>query len=225
MSMYTVNSLMTQFTSPEVVLRNVCDALRKIFPEFAKEEHQYYEAIDLLKASCNASMKPSVDEYINAVEAEISAELVYVAWLGFQQNLECFNNPVNALFLKLDYEDIHRERRIHTLPQVQQALRTINAFHETLRVSSEEKRSLTDGVTSYITSLETIGYKVAHYFGFIFADQFLECVVPGYCRDMVTTMKYERELSEYLEADLKVLNWNAAAVIWKDQVTAAFFVK
>lgn len=206
MSMYTVKSLMTQFTSPEVVLRNVCDALRKISPEFEKEEHQYYEAIDHLKASCDASMKPSVDEYINAVEAEISAELVYVAWLGFLQNLECFNNPVNTLFLNLDYEDIHRERRMHTLPQVQHALKTINAFHETMRSLPNDRRGQTENITSYVTSLQTIGYKVAHYVGFVFADQFLEHVVPGYCRDMVTTMKYERELSEYLQADLKVLN-------------------
>ena len=91
--MYTVKSLMNQFTSPEVVLQNVSDTLRKVDPEFIQEERQYYEAIGVLRDSIGNSTTPSVDEYIAAVEAEICAELVYVAWLGFQQNIDCFNNP------------------------------------------------------------------------------------------------------------------------------------
>ena len=204
--MYTVKSLMNQFTSPEVVLQNVSNALRQIAPDFVKEERQYYESIGVLKDTLGASMKPSVDEYIAAIEEEISAELVYVAWLGFQQNIECFNNPINTMFLKMDYEDFHRERRMATLPQVQHALKTINAFHDVLRTRSGFNHELTEGITSYITYLETVGYKLAHYFGFIFADQFLEHVIPGYCSDMVTTMQYERELEDYLGLDLKKLN-------------------
>ena len=190
MSMYTVKSLMNQFTSPEVVLQNVSNDLRQIAPDFVKEERQYYESIGVLKDTLGASMKPSVDEYIAAIEEEISAELVYVAWLGFQQNIECFNNPINTMFLKMDYEDFHRERRMATLPQVQHALKTINAFHDVLRTCSGFNHELTEGITSYITYLETVGYKLAHYFGFIFADQFLEHVIPGYRSDMVTTMQY-----------------------------------
>ena len=206
MSMHTVKSLMNQFTSPEVVLQNVSDALRQITPDFAKEERQYYETIGVLKDTLGASIKPSVDEYIAAIEEEISAELVYVAWLGFQQNIECFNNPINTMFLKMDYEDFHRERRMATLPQVQHALKTINAFHDVLRTRSGFNHELTEGITSYITYLETVGYKLAHYFGFIFADQFLEHVIPGYRSDMVTTMQYERELEDYLGLDLRKLN-------------------
>ena len=204
--MYTVKSLMNQFTSPEVVLQNVSNALRQIAPDFVKEERQYYESIGVLKDTLGASMKPSVDEYIAAIEEEISAELVYVAWLGFQQNMECFNNPINTMFLKMDYEDFHRERRMATLPQVQHALKTINAFQDVLRTCSGFNHELTEGITSYITYLETVGYKLAHYFGFIFADQFLEHVIPGYRNDTVTTMQYERELEDYLGLDLRKLN-------------------
>ena len=204
--MYTVKSLMNQFTSPEVVLQNVSDSLRKVDPEFIQEERQYYETIGVLRDAIGNSTSPTVDEYIAAVEAEICAELVYVAWLGFQQNIDCFNNPVNTLFLKMDYEDFHRERRMGTLPQVQRALKTINAFHDVLRSLPEEKRNLTEGITSYISYLETAGYKLAHYFGFIFADKFLHHVIPGYCSDMATTLQYERELEEYLDVDLRKLN-------------------
>ena len=68
MSMYTVKSLMNQFTSPEVVLQNVSNALRQIAPDFVKEERQYYESIGVLKDTLGASMKPSVDEYRAASE-------------------------------------------------------------------------------------------------------------------------------------------------------------
>ena len=100
--MYTVKSVMTQLTDPEVVLQNVSETLRKIDPEFAKEERQYFQIVDALEAAIGDSVSPSVSEYIAAEERKICAELVYVAWLGFQQNLACFQNPVNTMFLKMD---------------------------------------------------------------------------------------------------------------------------
>ena len=78
--------------------------------------------------------------------------------------------------------------------------------NEALRQCPGFNHALTEGITSYITYLETVGYKLAHYFGFIFADQFLEHVIPGYRNDTVTTMQYERELEDYLGLDLRKLN-------------------
>ena len=56
-----------------------------------------------------------------------------------------------------------------------------------------------------ISYLETVGYKLAHYFGFVFADHFLEHVIPGYYRDTVTTMQYDWALREYLKIDISKL--------------------
>lgn len=203
--MYTVKSIMTQLTDPEVVLQNVSETLRKIDPEFAKEEQQYFQAVDTLETAIGNSVSPSASEYIAAKEQKICSELIYVAWLGFQQNLECFQNPINTMFLKMDYEDFHRERTMHTLPKVQEALRTINAFHAVMREMPAEKENMTDGIIDYMCYLETTGYKLAHYWGFVLADKFLENVVPGYCSDSLTTMLYTRELSEYLQLDLTIL--------------------
>ena len=204
--MYTVKSVMTQLTDPEVVLQRVSDTLRRIDPSFPEEERQYYQAVDSLKKAIGNTVSPSASEYVSAIEQKICAELVYVAWLGFQQNMECFQNPVNTMFLKMDYEDFHRERRMHTLPAVQQSLGNINAFHDAMRSLPAEQRGLTDGITSYISYLETTGYKLAHYFGFIVADQFLGHVVPGYCSDSVTSMHYAWDLRDYLKLDLDLLN-------------------
>ena len=94
---------------------------------------------------------------------------------------------------------------MHTLPEVQKALETINAFCEALRTLPEEKRDLTDGITEFMSYLETTAYKLAHYFGFILADKFLYYVIPGYASDSVTTMLYARDLRDYLQLDLKLL--------------------
>ena len=204
--MYTVKSTMTQLTDPEVVLQNVSETLRKIDPSFTEEERQYFRAVDALESAVGNSVSPSASEYISAVEQEVCAELIYVAWLGFQQNLECFQNPVNTMFLKMDYEDFHRERRMHTLPAVQDAHKTINAFHDAMRSLPAAQQELTQGITSYISYLETTGYKLAHYFGFILADRFLSHVVPGYCSDTVTTMQYAWDLRNFLKLDLELLN-------------------
>ena len=203
--MYSVQSVMSQLADPGVIMENVSDTLRKIDPQFAHEEQQYICTVEALKAEIGDTVSPTAAEYIAAKEQKICAELVYVAWIGFQQNLACFQNPVNSLFLKLDYEDFHQERRMHMLPQVRQALKTIDGFHSALRESPERNKDLTDGIVSYMSYLETTGYKLAHYFGFILADKLLEHVVPGYCSDSLTTLAYARELREYLKLDLKAL--------------------
>lgn len=203
--MYSVQSVMSQLTDPGVIMGNVSDTLRKIDPQFTLEEQKYICAVEALKAEIGDTVSPTAAEYIAAKEQKICAELVYVAWLGFQQNLACFQNPVNSLFLKLDYEDFHQERRMHTLPQIRHAMKTIDSFYVAMREFSEKGIDLTDGIVSYMSYLETTGYKLAHYFGFILADKLLEHVIPGYCSDSLTTLAYARELREYLKLDLKAL--------------------
>lgn len=199
--MYTVSSIMPQLVDPEIVLEGICETLKKIAPGFTEVEHTYYAAVDALLEEVGDAITPSAAEYIEAKDREICAKLIYVAWLGFQQNLECFQNPVNTLFLKTDFEDFHRERRMHTLPEVQKATKTINAFHEALHSLPEKTHNLTDGIIDYICYMETTALKLAHYFGFILANDFLPHIIPGYCMDPVTTMHYTRELRDYLQVE------------------------
>lgn len=204
--MCTVMSVIEQLTAPEVVLQRVSELLRKIDPSFSEEERKYFHAVDALEVAIDDTVSPSVSEYIAAEERKISAELIYTAWLGIQQNLECFHNPINALFLKTDYEDFHRERRMHMLPAVNEANQVINDFHKAMRSLPEETLEITNRISEYICYLETTGYKIAHYFGFIFADEFFSHVIPGYCRDDVTTMQYTWDLQKCLQLDLDNLH-------------------
>ena len=72
-------------------------------------------------------------------------------------------------------------------------------------INAGGKAQSTEGITSYISYLETVGYKLAHYFGFVFADHFLEYVIPGYYRDTVTTIQYDWALRGYLKIDISKL--------------------
>lgn len=66
-----------------------------------------------------------------------------------------------------------------------------------------EMSNATKPIISYYTYLQTVAYKLAHYYGFRFGDTFLSKVVPGYFSDGATTIIYGCMLLEDL--DLKNL--------------------
>ena len=132
--------------------------------------------------------------------------MIYIAWLGFQQNIACFRNPINTEFLKLDYETIHREHSFQSLPNILSALSAINDFDCSLRSLPDDIQNIAMGITDFFSYLETVGFKLAHYFGFAFADRFLGHVVPGYAPDSATTTQYAMMLQKYLDFNLSLLD-------------------
>lgn len=158
-----------------------------------------------LHEAIGESVLPRASEYIAAKKQKFCAELVYLVWLGFQQILEYFQNPVNTMFLKMHFEDFLRERRRHTLPEVEKAVYTVSAFEEKLRQVASEQICLTDGIDEFMCYLQTAGYKLAHYFGFILANQPLSHMIPGYTSDVLTTAQYAENLRRCLQLDLGVL--------------------
>lgn len=200
--MKTIETMLHQLTDAKTVMQDVQDTLRIIDPEFQAEEDNYLKAVKDLERELGDTISPSVSEYLGAKEAEFAAAIIYIGWQGFQFNLDIFQNPVNALLLNGDYEDLHRERRLGTLPDVKRAQVVIEAFDAEVKKLPEEKRNLTDGITEFYTYLETTGYKVAHYFGFRLADRFLPYVIPGYSRDDTITFQYAGGLKDFLKIDL-----------------------
>ena len=71
-----------------------------------------------------------------------------------------------------------------------------------MRENYRDKLDLTEDITGFYSYLQTSGYKIAHYFGFRFADLFLPYVIPGYVDDSVNTGYYRRTLQEYLDIAL-----------------------
>lgn len=204
--MYTVSSILTQVTDSKSVFQNIMDTLRTVDPSFEDEHRQYIYSVDTLIDSLCGEDSIKVPEYIAAKEKAFCSEMIYIAWLGFQQNIACFRNPINTEFLKLDYETIHRENSFQSLPNILSALSAINGFDCSLRSLPDDIQNIAMGITDFFSYLETVGYKLAHYFGFVFADRFLGYVIPGYAPDTATTMQYAMMLQEYLDFNLSLLD-------------------
>ena len=204
--MYTVKSILTQVTDSELVFQNVMETLRTVDPSFEDEHRQYLHSVDTLMNSLRTEDSTKVMGYIAAKEKAFCSEMIYIAWLGFQQNIACFRNPINTEFLKLDYETIHRENSFQSLPIILSALSAINDFDCALRSLPDDIQNIAMGITDFFSYLETVGFKLAHYFGFAFADRFLGHVVPGYAPDSATTTQYAMMLQKYLDFNLSLLD-------------------
>ena len=100
--MYTVKSVFTQVTDPKSVFQNIMDTLRTVDPSFEDEHRQYIHSVDILMDFLCGEDSFMVTEYIAAKENAFCSEMIYIAWLGFQQNIACFRNPINTEFHKLD---------------------------------------------------------------------------------------------------------------------------
>lgn len=200
--MKTIEMMLRQMTDASSIIQDLRDTLRTIDPQFPAAEQSFNNAVAALEQSLGDTITPTVGEYIAAKEEVLAMELIYIGWQGFQLNLEIFKNPVNALLLQGDYEDLNLERRLETLPTAKKARAVLCAFHEAMQDMPDEAKELTDGVEEFYTYLETAGYKIAHYFGYRLADRFLLFGVPGYISDQVNTLQYSGGLQRYLQIDL-----------------------
>ena len=188
--MNTVQSLVDQLINPKTIMAKVRDVLREVDPDYEKEEQAFIAACSSLESGIGDSVTITPQSYLEALEEEFASDIVFVIGRGFKLNLDIHNNPVNALAFKLDYEDLHEERKMHLLPFAEKANKTTYAFLEELRASHRDKLDLLDGVNSYYNYLKTTGYKVAHYYGFLLADQLLPHLIPGYYADSVYVSTY-----------------------------------
>ena len=200
--MKTIEMMLHQMTDASSISQDLRDTIRSIDPKFPEAEQSFNKAVAALEQSLGNAITPTVGEYLAAKEEVLAMELIYIGWQGFQLNLEIFKNPVNALLLQGDYEDLNLERRLETLPTAKKARAVQCAFHEAMQDMPDEAKDLTDAVEEFYTYLETAGYKIVHYFGFRLADRFLPFVVPGYISDQVNTLQYSGGLQRYLKIDL-----------------------
>ena len=200
--MKTIKDVLQQLTDPQGIMNALRETLREIDPEFPTVEAKYQAATETLKNELGDAISPSVSDYLAAKDAEFAAEVIYIGWQGFQFNLDVFHNPLNAMMLQGDYEDLHRERRLSMLSVAKKPREIQEAFHVELQKFPDEVQALAEEITGFYSYLEMAGYKLVHYFGFRLADGFLPYVLPGYISDSVVTMQYTDQLQRYLQINL-----------------------
>ena len=185
--MNTIESILSLLTSNALV-SDLKTVLREQDPEFPPVEAAFQEATHALASRIG---KEEAKKLLAAKEQQILSDLVYAAYLGFQANLSNFHNPVASQFSKLDYDVFLREHIMQTLPHRAVAEKTIAAFRETYKDALSECE---DAIQSYYIYLEVAGPKLAHFWGYAFANRFLPWVELGYVSDGAQTSIYAMEL-------------------------------
>lgn len=185
--MKTLESTLSQLTSISIVedLRNV---LREKDREFLPVETKFKEAVSDLTIRIG---KTATEELLASWDRQICSDLVYAGYLGFQANLANFHNPVASQFTRLEYETFLREHIMQTMPYRNEAEATAAAIQEAYEEALNEYE---DAIRSYYVYLEVTGPKLAHFWGYRFANQFLPWVEPGYVSDGAQTSMYALEL-------------------------------
>ena len=185
--MNTIESTLSQLTSNALVA-DVKVVLREQDPEFPPVETTFQESARALASRIG---KEEAEKLLAAKEQQILSDLVYAAYLGFQANLSNFHNPVASQFTKLDYDVFLREHIMQTLPCRAAAEKTIAAFREIYKDALSEYE---DAIQDYYIYLEVAGPKLAHFWGYAFANRLLPWVEPGYVSDGTQTSVYALEL-------------------------------
>ena len=183
---------------PLSILSAMKETLRTIDPQYPAEEDAYLHGIDALRHALPENHPIALDDVLDGDDRNMGANLLFIFWRGVKQNYDCFQNPVNKLFLQMDYEDFHQEYLLgNFIPEGHNDLGGKFA----LSLPADTKYLL-DPITSYYTYMETTAYKLAHYYGYCFANHFLKKVISGYHSDVTTTSMY----SLMLEKDLYLSN-------------------
>ena len=185
--MRTIESILSLLADLSIVedLRKV---LREKDREFVPVEAKFKEAVADLTTRIG---KTATQELVAAWARQICSDLVYAGYLGFQANLANFHNPMASQFTRLDYETFLREHIMQTMPYRNDAEAAAAAIQEAY---AEALNQYEDAIRSYYVYLEVTGPKLAHFWGYRFANQFLPWVEPGYVSDGAQTSMYALEL-------------------------------
>lgn len=189
-----IDKMYEKLVDPQAMLAAMKETLRQIDPKYSEEEAAFLDVIQALRERLSSDHPVSLDAYLEEEDRDMAECLLHLFWKGVKQNYDCFVNPVNKMFLQMDYEDFHQESLMrHFFPAQFKDMAT-----QFTRSLPAEMSNATDPIISYYTYLQTNAYKLAHYYGFRFGDSFLPRVVPGYFSDGATTIIYGRMLQKDL---------------------------
>lgn len=190
----------------QVTGNGIADALigemEACFADFAQARRQYLDVMAVLQQELGDKAKPSASNEMDAISQQAASSFVFSGFLGLKANLDNFINPVARDFLEVDPDTYLREETARRLPAYSQAQQLRDQFYAQL---SEEQQGLYESVIDYVSYLETVGPKLAHYYGYILGNDLLPRLIPGYHLDMAQTAQYRMLLQQYMGKRLELL--------------------
>lgn len=200
--MFTVKSALEQLNDHEAILERMRKILRRMDSEYPQVEDRYHEGIRDLKESLSPEGQSSLDKIIDLENERMAADFLFLSSKGYNQNLACFQDPMQRKFLDLDFEDIHDESIMEGMQANEEYRKCADSFYGSL---TPEQQKLASSIRDYYSYLETTAYKLAHYMGFRMGDEVLPLVVPGYRPNTALTHAYRHKIYQQLGVSLEKL--------------------
>lgn len=142
-----------------------------------------------------------VDKLLDAIDRRCEADLIFCGSLGYEANLKNFRDPIARTFMDVDFEEYLRVEVLQNMPQRDRAEREIDEFYQSL---AEDQKGTYEAVSSYLVYLELDLTKLAHYAGFMFANDMLYFTEPGYTANLTLSMRYRSFMEKWFNADFKL---------------------
>ncbi len=192
--MKKINETVSKVLDFSTVMEELTAAFAEMDPDFPSLAQAYSEAAQGLVTEFGEAAQT----FLTAKESEFCIEVLSLCWSGFLLNYQCFQDPVHGLMLDCDFEALHQEDRLRSIPALQRFSQDATA----LPAESE----LLLPVTEYYSYLQTYGYKLAHYYGFRLANGILPYLVPGYVPNKLLAWKYRSKIAMYSELKVDMLD-------------------
>lgn len=164
---------------------------KKKFSDFKSCRDEYLAAVEKLRTQLGDE---AINKLLQAIDKRCEADMLFCGSLGYQANLANFRDPVARTFLDVDFEDYLRVHVLQNMPQRDAAEREIDEF---FRLLNDEQKGIYDAISSYLVYLELDLTKLAHYYGFIFANEMLYYTEPGYHHNFCLSLRYQNFMEEW----------------------------
>ena len=191
--MLSANKFFEEVSYKEMV-SSLAEVMVSNFEDFAADQSRYKKTLSWLEQTLPEGTAPSVEKLVNAIDQQIGSTILFSYFLGLKANWDHFIDPIGRTFLDVDTEVYLREDMARRLPDYQNAQRTQEQFYASLTPAQQERY---ESITSYICHLETVGPKLAHYYGYLLGNQLFPHVIPAYAADYQLTLRYRSMLEDY----------------------------
>lgn len=207
-----MNTQVLTILNAEEMLNKMTGVIGEISKDFAPCKEEFEQSIHILRREVGDE---KVDKLLDAINRRCEADLLFCGSLGYQANLNNFRDPIARTFLDVDFEDYLRVEVLERMPQRSVAEHEIDTFYESL---NEVQKGTYEAISSYLVYLELDLTKLAHYAGFMFANEMLTYTEPAYTPNLVLSLNYRSFMEKWFGARFKV--WYEKGYMEAELVTA-----
>lgn len=192
-----MNTRTLNILNAEEMVKVMTAYIESFSKDFAHAKEEYEQSIVFLRKEVGDE---KVDKLIDAINRRCEADLIFCGSLGYEANLKNFRDPIARTFMDVDFEEYLRVEVLQNMPQRDLAEREINEFYQSL---TDAQKGSYEAVSSYLVFLELDLTKLAHYAGFMFANDMLYFTEPGYTANLVLSLRYRSFMEDWFKTDFK----------------------